>query len=322
MSSGFKCKRPGCQFHHLINKDGSDGYCCRACICNEDHHTRNCSGCKHNEKCPRTQKNHQRGSKRSLQEETPNHAEKRQRMEEETPIKHAEKRHRREEETPNHNMKHAGKRQRRDSSSECSASTSEETMTGFEYLYQRIQDPKFFPTVIEGNPAWSDNSCEQAWMWPEQLREYGCLRDNWLRDLRLHHSINWGRRITIIATCLRYEQEVAFGDSEILNVQHKFSERADDIDHELVKQSGVCPEVMLNIWKHSDFHRCMAEAVSKIENQDLDRFAIYCVQGTHRSVGMACLLTLLCYRNAQVVITTKRTRGDAFSVGWEEVVCQ
>ena len=73
MSSDFKCKRPGCPFHHMNKSDGSDGYCCRACLSDEGHHTRNCSFWKHTEICPKAEKNQPRGRKRSLQEETTNH---------------------------------------------------------------------------------------------------------------------------------------------------------------------------------------------------------------------------------------------------------
>ena len=78
-------------------------------------------------------------------------------------------------------------------------------------------------------------------------------------------------------------------------------------------------DVMLSVWKHPDFKGCMAEAVEKIERHHLKYFFVYCNQGTHRSVAMACLLNCLCYYNANVVVTTHRTRKDAFSIGWEEV---
>ena len=105
-----------------------------------------------------------------------------------------------------------------------------------------------------------------------------------------------------------------------LDLTRKFGLRYfDNSDNELVQQSGVCPDVMLSVWKHPDFKGCMAEAVEKIERHHLKYFFVYCNQGTHRSVAMACLLNCLCYYNANVVVTTHRTRKDAFSIGWEEV---
>ena len=219
-----------------------------------------------------------------------------------------------------HHMERARKRQRRDLSDYsksgmiCTGRTLEEDVeTLFEEMHNK--DSRFVPTTIRACPDWRKRGCEQAWMWPAPLYEYGCLRCGWHKQF-----VKWDNRLTIIATNIRYAGDLGFSEENTLDLTRKFGLRYfDNSDNELVQQSGVCPDVMLNVWKHPDFKGCMAEAVEKIERHHLKYFFVYCNQGTHRSVAMACLLNCLCYYNANVVVTTHRTRKDAFSIGWEEV---
>ena len=222
-----------------------------------------------------------------------------------------------------HHMERARKRQRRDLSDDSEESTSGMICTGgtleedIETLFEEVhkKDSRFVPTSIRACPDWRKRGCEQAWMWPAPLYEYGCLRCGWHKQF-----VKWDNRLTIIATNIRYAGDLGFSEENTLDLTRKFGLRYfDNSDNELVQQSGVCPDVMLNVWKHPDFKGCMAEAVEKIERHHLKYFFVYCNQGTHRSVAMACLLNCLCYYNANVVVTTHRTRKDAFSIGWEEV---
>ena len=48
-------------------------------------------------------------------------------------------------------------------------------------------------------------------------------------------------------------------------------------------------------------------AVKKIEEGELPEFTFVCTHATHRSVGMACLLALMFYNKAIIVLSTKRT---------------
>ena len=317
----FFCRRPGCPHHHLHKPLGSDGYCCNRCKHNEGGHTANCTG-DYNEG-GRT-KNCSGDRQYETPEKKPPPSKKRSQKEE---IPETKKRSQ-QEEMPETNMKHARKRQRKDSSSSCEASSSETTheeeiMMDEETLHKSFDtlgkqtNHSFQATLIRTNGKWGENKCEQAWTWPDILREYGCLRVNWIDHVV--HDANWGRRLTIIATKIQYEKDLGFREQETLNVERKFSEKYDEADHEIVKQSGVCPDVMMNVWKHCDFNDAIAEAVCKIEEGQLEYLVVYCRHGTHRSVAMACLLNCLCYFNAQVVVTTKRTRADALTIGWQEV---
>ena len=296
----FMCRRTGCVHRNLNKPLGSDGYCCNRCKNDEGGHTRNCTG------------GYNDGS------HTKNCSGDRQY---ETPEKKVQPRQKRspQEEMPETNMKHARKRPRKDSSSSCEASSSEtaweeEIMMDEETLHRifdnlgKQTNHSFQATLIRTKGQWADNKCEQAWMWPEILREYGCLRANWIGHVV--HNVHWGRRLTIIATKIQYEKDLGFREQETLNVERKFSEKYDEANHEIVKQSGVCPDVMMGVWKHYDFKDAVTEAVCKIEEGQLEYLVVYCRHGTHRSVAMACLLNCLCYFNAKVVVTTKRTRAD------------
>ena len=57
------------------------------------------------------------------------------------------------------------------------------------------------------------------------------------------------------------------------------------------------------------------EAITTIERQELREFAFVCQHATHRSAGMALLLAILVYNNAEIFFSTKRTRAEAIQFG-------
>ena len=119
-------------------------------------------------------------------------------------------------------MERARKRQRRDLSDDsesgmiCTGRTLEEDIeTLFEEVHKK--DSRFVPTTIRACPDWRKRGCEQAWMWPAPLYEYGCLRCGWHKQF-----VKWDNRLTIIATNIRYAGDLGFSEENTLDLTRKF----------------------------------------------------------------------------------------------------
>ena len=57
------------------------------------------------------------------------------------------------------------------------------------------------------------------------------------------------------------------------------------------------------------------EAIQTIEWHDLTKFTFVCRHATHRSAGMALLLAILVYNNAEIFFYTERTQAEAIQFG-------
>ena len=74
------------------------------------------------------------------------------------------------------------------------------------------------------------------------------------------------------------------------------------IVHAVLLSQELCAEIII-------------EAITRIERQELSEFTFVCEHATHRSAGMALLLAILVYNNAEIFFYTERTQAEAIQFG-------
>ena len=74
------------------------------------------------------------------------------------------------------------------------------------------------------------------------------------------------------------------------------------IVHAVLLSQELCAEIII-------------EAITRIERQELSDFTFVCEHATHRSAGMALLLAILVYNNAEIFFYTERTQAEAIQFG-------
>ena len=87
------------------------------------------------------------------------------------------------------------------------------------------------------------------------------------------------------------------------------------LHYTMAEVSGVHWEVQAAVAVQEMTPTVLLEAMHVIETGNLSHFAFVCQGGTHRSVACCILLAALVYSDAQIVLTTHRTRRDASDRG-------
>ena len=165
----------------------------------------------------------------------------------------------------------------------------------------------------QGGIDWTIEHSLIFWRWPPQDYEKWTLSDRQLNVHSKHTNMKCDKKVILIATSVEFHHAIPWNDNYTLQLQHRFRNKR----NYNCRDTGCTGATMWDIWQHEDFQDCMEEAVTKIEDNHLSLFFIFCDHGTHRSLAMACLLHCLCYAKAVIMCTTMRTLKDARKVGWE-----
>ena len=87
----------------------------------------------------------------------------------------------------------------------------------------------------------------------------------------------------------------------------------------MTKVTGVDLAVQTVLTTQTETAVVLMEATRRIETEDLTDFAFVSLHATHRSCGCALLLAMLIFREAAIVLATRRTRTEAQVAGMLEV---
>ena len=85
--------------------------------------------------------------------------------------------------------------------------------------------------------------------------------------------------------------------------------------YQMHKATGIDFAVQAVLLTKSLTAEIMYEACRAIETHNLSSFTFVCAHATHRSCGCAVLLAILAYQNAQIILSTKRTKDAAIEGG-------
>ena len=90
--------------------------------------------------------------------------------------------------------------------------------------------------------------------------------------------------------------------------------RADGL-HRLRRVTGLDLKVQAVMITQGDTACALLEAVDAVEANGLREFSVACRSGTHRLVACCVLLAAMVYPEAQICLTTERTRRAAAEHG-------